>query len=356
MKSKQLLVTTSLILLIAAIAVQRGSAQAIQAPSKGDQTTQNKAAQAELVKAVQEDFLTWHFGMFLHFNMATFADVEWATGHEDPALFRPEKLDCGQWADAAKDAQMKYAVLTIKHTGGWCLWNSKHTTHDMKAFKNYKNGKGDIVRAFTDAFRAKGLKVGLYYCFPGDYSGGPARLAGRPDLHGLPPEATGNYLGFIKKQITELLTNFGPIDLLWCDQYSNPYTGDGWQEVRALVKSLQPRCLVVANNAHNLKDTDIYSHEYPYWCEVKRPDRALPSKNNTTASEVCDKLGDGWFWHPNPKNPQPAKQIVELLRTCNARHANYLLNVPVNRDGVIADPYLQRMREIGRELSNLNTK
>jgi alpha-L-fucosidase len=74
---------------------------------------------------LREKFLEWRFGMFIHFNMATFNNRQWATGTEDPATFAPAKLDCGQWLDAAAAAGMKYAVLTVKHTGGWCLWDSK---------------------------------------------------------------------------------------------------------------------------------------------------------------------------------------------------------------------------------------
>ena len=73
----------------------------------------------------QRDFMTWRFGMFVHFNLGTFADLDWAGGYEDPALFQPAKLDCGQWADAAKDAGMTYLVLTVKHTEGIALMTAR---------------------------------------------------------------------------------------------------------------------------------------------------------------------------------------------------------------------------------------
>jgi alpha-L-fucosidase len=81
----------------------------------------------------QKDFLSWKFGMFIHYGVASYNERQWATGHEEPASFAPTQLDCGQWADAAKAAGMKYAVFTTKHTGAWCLWDSKHTTHDITA-------------------------------------------------------------------------------------------------------------------------------------------------------------------------------------------------------------------------------
>ena len=67
---------------------------------------------------LRDEFLSWKFGMFIHFNIATFHERQWATGLEDPASFSPEQLDCNQWIESAAAAGMKYAVLTVKHTGG----------------------------------------------------------------------------------------------------------------------------------------------------------------------------------------------------------------------------------------------
>ena len=246
-----------------------------------------RAADAKPLVDKQREFLSWKFGMFLHFNVATFNNQQWAGGYEDPATFAPSKMDCGQWADAAKAAGMKYAVLTVKHTGGWCLWPSKLTTHDMTAFPNYKQGKGDIVREFVDAFRARGLKIGFYYCAPGNFEGkyGNTLPKSKPALHGLPPEAKDDYVGFMKKQFTELLGNYGPIDLIWVDQFANSYTGKRWGEIKAHIHSLQPNCLVIANNSHDFRQTDIYGYEYPVYIRKSRSGE-LPAAGNKTPSEV----------------------------------------------------------------------
>jgi alpha-L-fucosidase len=198
------------------IAVLLGSSADVLGQKGEPTSSEHSPADVEAERAgLQEDFLKLRFGLFLHFNMATYVNREWASGYEDPAIFKPDRLNCRQWADVARAAGMKYGVLTVKHTGGWCLWDSNHTTHDISSFINYKNGKGDIVREFVDAFRAHGLKVGFYYCFPGDFSNtrhGSAVREGKPDLHGLPPEAAGDYVGFIKLQLSELLTGYGPVD------------------------------------------------------------------------------------------------------------------------------------------------
>ena len=309
----------------------------------------HKPADTEDLRA---DFLSWKFGMFIHFNVATYNDREWANGHEDPASFAPVHLDCGQWADAAKSAGMNYAVLTVKHTGGWCLWDSQYTeSHDTTAFKNYKNGEGDVVREFVDAFRARRIKVGLYYCAPGNYSGknGNVLLEGQENLNGMPPEAKEDPVGFMKKQLTELLTDYGPIDLLWIDQYRK--MGDCWPDVMQHIKSLQPNCLIVANNSHNPEETDIFSYEYP-WMMKRNPEQALPPEDNQHPGEVCDIFSHSWFWNSGEEEAhfKSAEEVVSMITLCNGRRANYLLNVGPDRSGLIPPYSVNRLREVGELL------
>ncbi len=296
----------------------------------------------------QRGFMTWRFGMFLHFNLGTFADRDWAGGYEDPDLFAPTQLDCNQWAEVAQAAGMRYLVLTVKHTEGIALYDSAVTAHDITLFKHFRGGHGDLVREFVDACRSHGLKVGLYYCFPGDYSDEKHQNApppGRPNLHGLPPEAAGDYTGFMKKQLGELLTNYGPIDLLWIDQWDNPYTRRDWPEIRRYLRELQPHCLVLGNNAKTLADSDVISIEYPWRHE-------LPPETNTNPCEVCDTIQSDqrWFWRAatKPDDLVPAAELVRRLQACNDRHATYLLNVPPDRTGRISGPQLARLQEVAR--------
>jgi len=297
----------------------------------------------------REEFLNWRFGMFIHFGMATYHERQWATGTEDPASFAPGQLDCDQWMASAAAAGMKYAVLTVKHTSGWCLWDSKHTTHDLTAFVNYKGGKGDIVREFVGACRRHGIKVGLYYCFPGDFAKRHLPKGEVDKLHGLPPEAQGDYTGFIKKQMAELLTDYGPIDLLWIDQYSNRYTRDDWLAIKRHINSLQPACLVIANNSLDFQNTDIHSYEYPY-LKATGAKTILPPAGNPHPAEVCDTIGAGWFWTSKETAAalKSADEVVAMLRLCNDRRANYLLNVAPDKTGLIPATAVERLRQIGK--------
>jgi len=321
-----------------AAAVLIAAGAGAQQPTVADEATAKRG----------EVFLTWKFGMFIHFNIATFNGQEWANGYEDPLTFAPGKLDCGQWADAAKAAGMNYAVLTVKHTEGYCLWDSAHTAHDIAAFRNYKGGKGDLVREFVDAFRARGIKIGFYYCAPGDFDNrfGNTLPEGKPSLHGMPPEAAGDFQGFIKKQFAELLTNYGPVDLIWCDQYSVKFSPEQWRDIKASMKALQPDCLVIANNSHDSADTDIHSYEYP----IYRDENGYPPAGNTIPAEVCDTIttNGSWFWQPDSEQKlRGAEDIVAVLRKCNGRRANYLLDFGPDRDGRMPDAFVRRLKEIG---------
>ena len=351
---------SSVVALAVAMGISTGICHADPGSSPAGLTPTPSAEQSQRLAERQTEFISWKFGMFIHFGMSTFDDSEWANGYEDPGLFTPGKLDCGQWADAARAAGMKYAVLTVKHTGGWCLWQSKVTTHGMQSFENYKQGKGDIVQEFVEAFRARGLKVGLYYCAPGNYDGAASWQRslppGKPSLHGMPPEAEGDYPGFMKKQFTELLTNYGPIDLFWCDQYMVGISGADWWGLKEHIQSIQPNCLVLANNAHHPKTTDIASYEV-------LAGGGLPPDGNKIPSEVSDCICTGnvsgnWFWHKtqNKDNLRSVESIMESFKVCESKYANYLLNVPPDATGRLPEIFVERLKEVGQRIETPVTK
>ncbi|HEY3756759.1 MAG TPA: alpha-L-fucosidase [Opitutaceae bacterium] len=309
----------------------------------------NRLAAEPRLTANQIDFMSWGFGMFVHFNLGTVVDNDWAGGYEDTGLFHPNHLDCGEWADAAKAAGMKYMVLTVKHTEGIVLYPSVVTDRDTRLFRNFRNRRGDIVADFMAACRSRGLKAGLYYCMPGDYSDAAHHNApppGKPNLHGMPPEAAGDFAAFAERQLTEMLTRYHP-DLLWVDQYANRYTGSRWPEVLAAIRKAAPDCIVVANNARALGPTDVLSYEFPWKGD-------LPPIGNGEPAEVCDTIQTGarWFWRRSnaPGDLRPAAEIVSRLKQCEARHANYLLDVPPDPDGLISGPQLERLREVAKLL------
>ena len=232
------------------------------------------------------------FGMFNHFNMGTFTGEEWATPNLDPKTFAPPSVDCAQWAAAAKAAKMKYGVWVTKHHDGFCLWPSQFNTYNV-ANSSYTQ---DIVAQYVEAFRAAGLKVGIYYSiwdrtYPVQAYGGHVT---DPTQAIQPANIT-----YILNQVTELLTNYGHIDIWVNDGYAWQMGQQAvpYQQVRDLVKSLQPDIVMIDHGALSVPwlGDAIYFEE---------PLHVTSPANNTYASVQGTTITPaGWFWHPQDPPP-----------------------------------------------------
>lgn len=165
----------------------------------------NLYAQKSL-QTLQQEFADLRFGMFIHFNIPTFSTDDWPDPNTPVSAFNPTMLDCNQWAAAAKSANMSYGCLTTKHHSGFCLWNTKSTDYNVMK----SPVKRDVVKEFIDAFRAKGLKVMLYYSIL--------------DTHHYlrPGHITQKHVEMVKKQIRELFSNYGEITALFIDGWESP--------------------------------------------------------------------------------------------------------------------------------------
>ena len=166
------------------------------------------------ISQLQADFRKLEFGMFIHYNMATYHGVQWVEGYPSPSTFDPGgEIDTDAWADAAKSAGMTYGVLTAKHVAGFCLWDSAQTTYDV--MHPDCPVKDDLVAKFIKSFTSRGLKAGLYYCW---------RSPGFADkFKVLPPECDPaehpleEQIEFQKKQIAELVGKFPDVFYIWND-------------------------------------------------------------------------------------------------------------------------------------------
>ena len=278
---------------------------------------------------LQRRFTDWRFGMFLHFNMGTFHDAEWVDPNQDPLSFAPSDLDCGQWADAAKAAGMRFAVLTVKHHDGFCLWPSKHTAYDVMS-SSYRH---DVVREYVDAFRSRGITPCLYFS-----------IWDRTNGVGAP--VTREQIAFVKDQLTELLTGYGPIPLLifdgWAWQMGHQAVPFG--EIRTHVASLQPDCLVLDLNGLTVPwDSDLVFVEEP------KGGVFCPPGNTYAASQGQTISPSGWFWHPStPSNLLTADQIVEgHLKVLEPRYCTFILNCPPNPRGLLDPSVVETLHEVG---------
>jgi alpha-L-fucosidase len=289
---------------------------------------------------LQRAFVDLRFGMFLHFGILTYTG-SWAQANLDITQFNPTMLDPGQWADAAVSAHMKFGVLTTRHHDGFALWDSQVSTFDVGSVP-WMNGKGDVVRAYVDAFRSRGLLPGLYYSV-WDTTEGLGGLNGA----GVPPVTT-DQLNYVKTQLTELLTNYGPIPLLIFDGWAWKvgHRAVPYDEIRALVKSLQPNCLML-DNSHLMSpwENDLAGIEEAQGNVFVAPDNTFPA---VQMQKINAAGGNDWFWAPNIGGLMTVANVVTThLGTTEPVWTNFLLNCPPNRDGLLDDTIVSLLGQVG---------
>jgi len=289
------------------------------------------------VKELQEDFLKLKFGMFIHFNLETFKGVQWVAGYHSPADFAPGgKIDTDAWADAAKSAGMKYAVLTVKHVSGFCLWDSKYTTYDvMNPDCPYKQ---DLVAQFVKSFTSRGLKVGLYYCWRHPGFGAEYKV--------LPPECDpakhtmAEQIDFQKKQITELVEKYPEAFYIWNDGLDPDIMPA--EQATEFIRGLRPGLIASGNwwdwGKKGMPYLDVAVTETKHFGQ-----RHLDSK---ITGETCWCLENSWF--NDGSGPKTAADIVKQLQTANGHNANFLLNVGPDKRGRFQDNSVKVLAEIGR--------
>ena len=297
---------------------------------------------------------------FVHFNMNTFTDKEWGYGDEAETTFNPAKLDVEQWVKSAKAGGLKELILTAKHHDGFCLWPTKYGEHSIKN-SPYKNGKGDIVKEFTDACRKYGIKAGLYLS-PWDRN--HAR-------YGFP-----EYITYYKNQLHELLTQYGEITEIWFDGANG---GDGyyggarekrtidsktyypWDEIRSIVRKLQPNAKIFSDagpDIHWIGNENGIAGE-TFWSTFNTSkvtiggsglgtylNKGDPEGNSWVVGQCDVSIRPGWFFHAteNDAVKTPA-QLVDLYYKSVGRNAIFLLNIPPNRDGLFESNDVASLKE-----------
>ncbi|TWT84448.1 Alpha-L-fucosidase [Planctomycetes bacterium CA13] len=285
---------------------------------------------------LQLDFANTRYQAFICWDLTTFKNATSdnfhgrAMGDEPASLWKPTGMDVEQWAQTVIDGKMAGAVLTTKHTAGFCLWDSKYTDYDVAS----SPVKTDVVEAFVKTFREKGLQIGLYYCML-DYH------------HKVGPGiVTREGIDHLKNQITELLTNYGPIDYIMLDAWATwpscpSFDEIQYKEIHDLVKSLQPECLIVnhtyeTNLAHaEIPFADAAGRVYPFHPDYKRP---------TAGSDVMQK---GWFWDDeNFFVNKPVETFLKRIESYNDHNGVYILNSAINTAGRMDDDSVQMYKHI----------
>jgi alpha-L-fucosidase len=297
-------------------------------------------------------WLDARYGMFIHWGVASIKGVElsWARGgskpldiHKHPAgyvedpvydnlykQFNPTEFNPKEWVRIAKAAGMKYMVLTAKHHDGFCLWDSKLTDYTIMKTPF----KRDVVKEFTAACHEAGMRVGLYY----------SQRDWHHPAYGIGDNAI--YRDYMNGQLTELLSNYGPIDVIWFDSYG---TGDlktfwGIDETWQLIKRLAPKAVV--NN--RLAILASYNKQgEPYLGDFDTPEQSIGKMQTTRPWESCMCfVGHQWGFKPNGEM-YTLDKLIRAIVSCATGDGNLLMNVGPMPTGQIEQRQADRLKEAG---------
>ena len=306
--------------------------------------------------ANREWFRDAKFGLFIHWGIySMLADGEWVLTNKGlnekeyqqlAAGFCPSRFDAREWARLAKEAGMKYICFTSRHHDGFSMFDTEASPYNVVDATPFGR---DVVRELAEACREEGLKLFLYYSHidwhrPDYYPWGrTGQQTGRE-----PSGTWDDYLRFMNAQLTELLTNYGPIGGLWFDGWWDKPDAD-WQLERqyALAHRLQPGCLIGNNH-----------HRAPFEGEdFQMFERDLPGQNTAGYSgeatvsdlplESCETTNQTWGYNISDRNYKPAKQLIHTLVKAAGNNANLLLNVGPRPSGDFPAEAVSLLREIG---------
>jgi alpha-L-fucosidase len=279
------------------------------------------------------------FYLFVHFGPNTFTDKEWGDGKEDPSVFNPSDLDCAQWVRIAKQAGAKGIILTAKHHDGFCLWPSQFSTHTVRESK-WMGGKGDVVKALSDACHKAGLEMGVYIS---------------PWDRNHPAYGTPAYNDVYISTMKELLTHYGKYFELWWDG-ANGEGPNGKKQVydfkrfKDSVFSWQPQLVIFSDvgpgarwcgnergmiNATNWNLLDTVG--YKPGKEAPPADTLNRGNINGQAwipAEADVSIRPGWFYHPaEDSKVKTPETLFNIYLHSVGNGGNMLLNVPPDRAG-----------------------
>lgn len=293
-------------------------------------------------------------GLFVHFGLNTFLNQEWGDGTDSPQVFNPTSLDAKQWVKVAKDMGFKYFMLTAKHHDGFCLWQTETTNYSVKS-SPWKNGEGDVVRECANACKQLGMPFGLYIS-PWD----------RHEPCYKDKEA---YDSFYCKQLTELLTKYGPIVEVWFDGAGSEGREYNWERIIGTVKKYQPDAMIFNMGQPTIRwagNEDGIAPD-PCWNSRQTSKVSMFSKEESTwlpgtpewLPAECDVpiRGDHWFWHEyDEERLRSVSNLVEIYEKSVGRGANLLLNVAPDHHGLIPEVDIDRLYEWKTKINQAFTK
>jgi len=297
-------------------------------------------------------FQSLEVGIFIHFGIRTFYTnrKDWDGKTLNPKKFNPLKLDCYQWGETAKNAGAKYMILTAKHHDGFINWQSESTRFGV-ASSPWKEGRGDLVKEFTEACRYYKLKVGLYYS-PADMN--------CPFFHD-----QDKYNQIFFQQIDELMSRYGTIDILWFDGCHSEGCKYDWKKIIAQIRKKQPEIIIFNMGIPDYRwaGNEAGLAPYPLWNTIRTNDKKLnflagqlKRKKMLYLPVECDlRIRDfSWFYNPYDENSlKTVDELIGIYYYSVGRGANMLLNIGPDRNGLFPQKDRQRLIEFGNVIKKL---
>ncbi|WP_346713823.1 alpha-L-fucosidase [Mediterranea massiliensis] len=306
----------------------------------------------------RQEFRDARFGIFLHWGLyAMLATGEWTMTNNDlnyneyaklAGGFYPSKFNAAEWVAAIKASGAKYICFTTRHHEGFSMFDTKYSDYNVVDATPFKR---DVLKELADECHKQGIRLHLYYShldwYREDYPWGrTGRGTGRPNPEGNWP----SYYQFMNNQLTELLTNYGPIGAIWFDgwwdQDQNP--DFDWQlpGQYELIHKLQPACLVGNNH-----------HQVPFEGEdIQIFERDLPGENKAGLSgqdisslplETCETMNGMWGYKIIDQNYKSTKTLIHYLVKAAGKDANLLMNIGPQPDGCLPEVAVERLKEMG---------
>lgn len=317
--------------------------------------------------AARKQFQDNKFGMFIHWGLSSvLGGGEWIMNNRNISkknygrlleVFNPVHFDAAKWVAAAKNAGMTYIVFITRHHDGFSNWDTKYSEWKITNTPYRK----DVLKMLAEECRKQNIKLGLYYSlldwYRDDYpyeTGRTGKGSGRTGKSNY-----ASYLQFMKDQLTELLSNYGPIMSIWFDGHWDQTNPEGsadmssrinwkYDEIYSLIHKLQPACLI--GNNHHLtpfpgEDFQMFEKDLPgqnkSGLSFQLPSEQLPL-------ETCETMNNSWGFNITDNSYKSVKDLVHYLVGAAGRNANFLLNIGPMADGTVQPEFLDTLNAIGK--------
>jgi len=307
------------------------------------------------------------FGMFVHWGLYSIPAGEWGDKNgyaewirhsaqipvdvydEFREKFNPVKFNADEWVKAAKDAGMKYIVITTKHHDGFCLFDSKYTDFDVMSTPYRKDIMKDIAAACTKY----GIRLGWYYSIMDWHHPDYLPRRGWEKNRSSDNADFNRYIKYMKNQLSELLTNYGHVDILWFDgEWEETWNRKRGEDLLKYVRKISPETIVnnrVGAGRTGMEDTGTDEN---LTGDFGTPEQYIPATGIPGADwETCMTMNDHWGYNKSDKNWKTTKDLIRKLVDISSKGGNFLLNVGPKSNGTFPEQAVERLKGIRRWMS-----